>query len=86
MLCCKENCRYEMGVQKIVFRGHNYYIPYFTHKSQINGDLLSWAKWAGSDVTARPHMISFSNGCALIPQPKALGNVSRVIVHYFDMN
>ena len=62
-----------------------YYIPYFPHKSRINANLSSWAKWAGSDVTACPHMISFSNGCALIPQPEGLGNVSRVIIHYFNM-
>ena len=30
-------------------------------------------------------MISFSNGCALIPQPEALENVSRVIIHYSYM-
>ena len=62
-----------------------YYIPYFTHKSRINTNLSSQAKWAGSDVTACPHMISFSNGCALIPQPEALENVSRVIIHYSNM-
>ena len=49
VLGCKENRRYEMGVQKIVFRGRRprkritllcyYYIPYFTHKWQINADL-----------------------------------------------
>ena len=27
-------------------------------------------------------MISFSNGCALVPQPEALENVGRVIIHY----
>ena len=32
-----------------------------------------------------PHVISFSNGCALIPQPEALENVSRVIIHYLKM-
>ena len=37
------------------------------------------------DVTARPHVISFSNGCTLIPQPEALENVSRVIIHYLNM-
>ena len=31
-----------------------YYIPYFTHKSQINAYLSSRAKWARSDVTAPP--------------------------------
>ena len=62
-----------------------YYISYFTHKSRINADLSSWAKWARSDVTALPHMIRFSNGCALIPQPEALENVSRVIIHYSNM-
>ena len=38
------------------------------------------------DVTARPHMISFSNGCALITQPEALENVSKGIIHYLNMN
>ena len=109
VLGCKENCRYEMSVQKIVFRGHRqskrifetpieyrifsgkltlfcyYYLPYFTHKLRINADLSSLAKWAGSDVTARPHTISFSNGCAIIPQPEPLENVSRVIINYLNM-
>ena len=62
-----------------------YYIPYFTHKLQINANWSSWAKWAGSDVTACLHMISFSNGCALIPQPEALENVFRAIIHYLNM-
>ena len=96
VLRCKENCRYEMSVKKIVFRGRNqrfsgnltlfcyYYIPHFTYKSRINGDLLSEAKWAGSDVTARLHVISFSNTCELIPQPEVLENVSRVIIHYLN--
>ena len=30
--------------------------------------------------------LSFSNGCALIPQPEALENVYRVIIHYLNMN
>ena len=29
--------------------------------------------------------MSFSNGCALIPQPEALKIVSRVIIHYSNM-
>ena len=30
-------------------------------------------------------LISFSNGCALIPQPEALGNVSWIIILYLNM-
>ena len=41
--------------------------------------------WAGSDITARPYVISYFNGCALIPQPEALENVSMVILHDLNM-
>ena len=30
---------------------------------------------------ARPNMLNFSNGCALIPQSVALENVCRMIIH-----
>ena len=45
--------------------------------SPINRELMP--------INARPHMISFANGRALIPQSEALENVSRVIIHYSNM-
>ena len=68
VLGCKENRRYEMGVQKMgffetpieyrQFSGNltlfcYYHTPYFTHKSRFNADLSSRAKWAVSDGSHR---------------------------------
>ena len=57
--------------------------------SPINRELMPiyQSEQSGPDQILLPvsHMISFSNGCALIPQPEALENVSRVIIHYSNM-
>ena len=101
VLGCKENRRYETGIQKlfseVIDRGKGFLrhpssiddFPATSHCFIIIIYLFSpinhEAKWAGSDATARPHVISFSNGCALNPQTEALENVSRVIIYYLNM-
>ena len=50
----------------------------YTHKTEQT-------KVAGSDVTARPNVLNFSDGCALILQPELLEYVCRMIIHYLNM-